>query len=122
SHLNGWYVPKFLMAMSQGKAVQVLKGFPFYLVILYLILLILNYIYYLTIVLLFLIRIIKEKTFRLFDKKYLPVTLFIILGLLITLAAYGDARYNYPYMLFVILFIAEPVSRYLNGQRLFYNK
>jgi hypothetical protein len=122
SHIDGLYLPKLAKMIIQGKLFQIFTGKPFYLAIIYIIILIFNYIYYFYIMLIFLFSIIKIRVYRIFNSKFFPIILFILLGLFITIIAYGDARYKYPYMLFIILFVSQPVSRYLAGSKLFINK
>jgi hypothetical protein len=122
SHINGMYLPKFVKMILQGKLLQIFAGKPFYLAIIYFIILILNYIYYFYIMLIFLFSLIKKKGSWIFNNKFSPIILFILLGLSITIIAFGDARFKYPYMLFIILFVSQPVSRYLAGSKLFTNK
>ena len=122
SHIDGLYLPKLTKMIIQGKLFQTFTGKPFYLAILYFIILIFNYIYYFYIMLILLFSIIKIRVHRIFNSKFFPIILFILLGLFITIIAYGDARYKYPYMLFIILFVSQPVSRYLTGSKLFINK
>ena len=122
SHMEGLYLPKFAKMILEGKLYQIFAGKPFYLVFIYIVILILNYIYYFYIMLIFLFSIIKIRVSRIFDSKFFPIILFILFGLSITVIVFGDVRFKYPYMLFIILSISQPVSRYLSGAKLFFNK
>jgi hypothetical protein len=122
SHINGLNVPRFVKMLFLGKLSQAFAGIPFYLALIYILLLILNYIYYFYIMLIFLFNLIKIKVSWILSSKFLPVILFILSGVSITLVTFGDARFNYPYLLFIILFVSQPLSRYLSGSKLLLTK
>ena len=120
SHMQGLYLPKFAKMILQGSYSQIFKDKPYYLIIIYSFILILSYIYYFYIMLILLFSTIRAMVYRRLDSKYLPVILFILIGLSITVIVFGDARFKYPYMLLIILFASLPVSKYLAGAKLFF--
>ena len=109
-HIDDWYLTKVIKEIVQ-RHFSFFGNKPFYLVFLYFIVQILNYIYYFSLVIILIVGVWRKGIRVIFKEKFLPVTLFVILGLAMTAAAYGSARYRYPYMLFFFIAVAPFVSK-----------
>ncbi len=108
-HVDDWYLTKVMEEVVE-RHFSFFNGKPFYLIIFYFVVQILNYIYYFSLAVIMMIGVWKKRFHALFAEKFLPITLFIILGLAMTAVAYGSARYRYPYMLFFFIAVAPFVS------------
>jgi hypothetical protein len=81
----------------------------------------LHHLYYFTLVVLFIL--VTKKNFRkLFSNSELRLfLLFMSLGICIHLLTYGDARYKYPYIISMMIFIAPVVHNLINSRKITLN-
>jgi len=117
-HVDNWYLTKVIKEVIIERHLSFFGGRSFYFIIFYFLVQILDYIYYFSLVIIFLIGLRKKKIRAFFTEKFLPVTLFIILGLAMTATAYGSARYRYPYMLYFFIAVSPFVIELLNNKKL----
>lgn len=104
-----WNLYRVMKNIITGSDEQLLGNRPFLMKIFYFILLILHHLYYFSIVILFLLvikinfrNIARNSKFRLF-------LLFMVLGITIHLLTFGDARYKYPYIITMMIFVAPVI-------------
>ncbi len=112
-HVDNWYLTKVIKDVIIKRNFNFFGDAPLYLIIFYFVVQILNYIYYFSLVIILLVGVWKKKVFIIFSEKFLPITLFVILGLAMTAVAYGSARYRYPYMLFFFIAVTPIISDFL---------
>ena len=118
-HLDNWDLYRLLKTILIEKNLHLNMNRPVYFSISYFIVQIIHHLYYFTIISIFILIIIRKKFFSIFINKYLPVTLFILLGVTMNLATFGGARFKYPYMLFIIIAVSPAVSNYIRNSKLF---
>ena len=118
-HMGDWNLYKILKTILVQKNFSLNIEKPFYSVITYFVVQIVHHIYYFSMLFIFLVTVVQKKISILFNKDYLPVTLFVMFGLMMNLVTFGDARFKYPYMLFIIIAIAPAVLNFIKQSKLF---
>ena len=104
--LKNWNLYRVMKDIFTGSNDELLGSKPIMLKISYFILLILHHLYYFSIVVSFLF--LTKKNFRelLRNDKLRLFLLFMALGISIHLLTFGDARYKYPYIITMMIFVA----------------
>lgn len=107
--LKDWNLYRVIKNIITGNDEHLLGDNPLVLKISYFILLILHHVYYFSIVILFILTI--GKNFKaIFKKSNLKIFLiFMMLGITIHLLTFGDARFKYPYIITMMIFIAPVI-------------
>ena len=105
-NLSDWNLYKVIKNIITGSKEPILDNNPLSLKISYFVLQILHHLYYFYLLVLF-ILIIKKNFKKLFSNSELRLfLLFMFLGISIHLLTFGDARYKYPYIISMMIFMA----------------
>jgi hypothetical protein len=117
-NLSNWNLYKVAKDIITGSEGPILDGNPLELKISYFVLQFLHHLYYFSLVVLF-ILVIKMNFKELFSNYGLRLLLlFMFLGISIHLITFGDARYKYPYIISMMIFIAPVVYNSIISKRL----
>ena len=117
-NLSDWNLYKIIKNIITGSKNPILDNNPLSLKISYFVLQILHHLYYFYLLGLF-ILIIKKNFKKLFSNSGLRLLLlFMFLGISIHLLTFGDARYKYPYIISMMIFIAPIIYNSIISKRL----
>jgi len=117
-NLSDWNLYKVIKNIITGSKDQILDSNPLSLKISYFVLQILHHLYYFYLLVLF-VLIIKKNFKKLFSNSELRLfLLFMFLGISIHLLTFGDARYKYPYIISMMIFIAPIIYNSIISKKL----
>ena len=117
-NLSDWNLYKVIKNIITGSKDQILDSNPLSLKISYFVLQILHHLYYFYLLVLF-VLIIKINFKKLFSNSELRLfLLFMFLGISIHLLTFGDARYKYPYIISMMIFIAPIIYNSIISKKL----
>ena len=117
-NLSDWNLYKVIKNIITGSKDQILDSNPLPLKISYFVLQILHHLYYFYLLVLF-VLIIKMNFKKLFSNSELRLfLLFMFLGISIHLLTFGDARYKYPYIISMMIFIAPIIYNSIISKKL----
>ncbi len=112
---NGkWNLYRVFKEMYISKSIKkVLLGFPLYEKILFIVIQVVHHLYYYFIIWMFynFIKIVNQKMIK--NEAVIISLSFILLGLIMNLITFGDARYKYPYIILMIVLISPKVYELL---------
>ena len=117
-NLSDWNLYKVIKNIITGSKEPILDNNPLSLKISYFVLQILHHLYYFYLLVLF-VLIIKKNFKKLFSNSELRLfLLFMFLGISIHLLTFGDARYKYPYIISMMIFIAPIIYNSIISKKL----
>jgi hypothetical protein len=117
-NLSNWNLYKVAKDIITGSKEPILDDNPPALKISYFVLQFLHHLYYFTLVVLFIFSTVKNFKALFLNNGLRLFLLFMSLGLCIHLLTYGDARYKYPYIISMMIFIAPVIYNSVNSKRL----
>jgi len=125
SHLfdNGkWNLYRVIKEISiSSNPKNILVGFPIYKKILFMTVQIVHHLYYYLLIWVFIIFIKKNMKKIFLNKGIFIMIAFIVLGVFMNLATFGDARFKYPYVIMGLVLISKSVYGYLAQQKILNN-
>jgi hypothetical protein len=96
---------------------SVLGGFTGLQIILWVLLILYHHLIYYFIILFFIFGLIKFRKVVFNNPDFNMLLLFITIGITITLIAFGDPRFKYPYMFIIFIFNSLFISKYLLAKK-----
>ncbi len=116
-NLNDWNLYRVMKNIFIQKENVPLLGGSLLTKFSYFFLLIIHHLYYFSVVVLFLLAITKNIKVIFKNQSLRLLLLFIIFGISIHLLTFGDARFKYPYMIIMMIFISPLVYQLVNPQK-----
>lgn len=113
-HMQDWNLLKFIKsALIEKNIDQFFNEVPLFKQIIYITLQIVHHIYYFLIILLFFLVVFKKYSILKNDKLFKTISLIISISILIPLLSFGDPRFKYPYILFMMIIISPFINSYV---------
>lgn len=113
---NLYVLMKHLLIIKDSE--KLMSNVPFFVKIAYIFLQIFHHIYYFTIMIVFLLVVIKNFKTLIKNNLFKLFLLIILISLVIPLFSFGDARFKYPYILMIMILISPFVNNYFNKIKL----